>query len=131
MITWMHRLSNVSDVSYPLLERGFLSIGYPDFDTPGFISSVNDQGDNKGKFFDEQVLKTWGELKITTWNLWYFLFEMKKGDRAVVPGYGAYSVYEILEDSGISISDFSVRETINALITTAGQKLKAAQVFFL
>ena len=118
-------------MSYPLLERGFLSIGYSDFATAGFISSVNAQGDNKQRFFAEQVVKEWREFKITAWSLWHFLFEMKKGDRVVVPGFGVYSVYDILEDSGIAVCDPSVRQDIDALVTTGGQKLKFAESGYL
>lgn len=38
---WLHRISHKSDVSYPLLEEGYLSIGFSDFPSnDGFFEEL-------------------------------------------------------------------------------------------
>jgi predicted Mrr-cat superfamily restriction endonuclease len=96
---WLHRISHHAEVSYPLLEKGYLSIGWSDFSTPEFIAEVCSENGwlNFEKHFEE-----WGYPR-NRYNLWRFIVEMKKGDWVVVPSWGTFSVFEIEDDIVLSI----------------------------
>jgi hypothetical protein len=34
---WLHRISHHAEIAYPLLDKGYLSIGFSDFATQEFI----------------------------------------------------------------------------------------------
>jgi hypothetical protein len=40
---WLHRIAYLQGVSYPLLEKGYLSIGFSDFSDEDFIEKVSEQ----------------------------------------------------------------------------------------
>jgi len=40
MSYWLHRISHHAEVSHPLLERGYLSIGWSDFSKPDFVEKA-------------------------------------------------------------------------------------------
>lgn len=37
---WLHRISHKAELSYPLLNKGFLTIGFSDFTDNEFIDKV-------------------------------------------------------------------------------------------
>ncbi len=85
---WLHRISHCQETSRPLLEKGFLTIGFSDFRNPEFLSyGWND--------FNEEFQRQWGSLPNNRFFLWRFLHEMSNDDFVLVPGYRTYSVYEI------------------------------------
>ena len=100
---WLHRISHHAEVAYPLLEKGYLSIGYSDFCNSEFIENIkaNDGWLNFESAFDEM----WGVRPKTRFNLWRYLAEMQKGDLVVVPSWGTFSIYEIEESGPELISD--------------------------
>jgi predicted Mrr-cat superfamily restriction endonuclease len=105
MKTWLHRISYHGETSHPLLERGYLTIGFSDFSNPEFISKACGQD---WSYFQNEFLEGWGELKRTRYDLWKFLAEMKAGDQVVVPGFpnqGSFSVFEIIDDKPLPIGD--------------------------
>jgi predicted Mrr-cat superfamily restriction endonuclease len=103
---WLHRISHLDFVSYPLLESGYLSIGWSDFSTKIFLKkSTNEDGD----YFDNQITETWGNLPKGRFSLWRFLAEMKNGDWVIVPSWENFSVYEIVESSAILPSSFEIK----------------------
>jgi predicted Mrr-cat superfamily restriction endonuclease len=117
MQTWLHRISYHAEVAHPLLERGYLTIGFSDFATTAFITQNPDfvsRTRSDGNYFDRIYEAEWdGKAKRTRWNLWYFLAEMKTGDRVVVPGFpnqDAFSVYEISEDMPLLIRDVAAED---------------------
>lgn len=83
-------------VSYPLLDKGYLSIGFSDFlERPEFLDEMlSDRGD-KWEIFENENKAVWGDLYRTRYNLWRFLCEFKIGDWVIVPSGGTFSVYEI------------------------------------
>ena len=100
---WLHRISHHADTSWPLLERGFLTIGFSDFAYSEFLSKDWDN-------FEQTIQDVWGGyLPRTRYNLWRFLHEMRKDDLVLVPGWGTYSVYVIKGDAepigNIDVSD--------------------------
>ena len=106
MKSWLHRISHHAEVAYPLLDKGFLSIGFSDFSNNSFVSAVCDE--NGGQRFEEFFDEFWGVRPRTRYNLWRFITQMKKGDIVVVPSWGTFSVYKILEDMAIPVSDIEL-----------------------
>jgi hypothetical protein len=112
MNTWLHRISYHGETAHPLLERGYLTIGFSDFSTPEFVSRNPEfisRSCQVGGYFDSTYREEWGgDGWRTRWNLWYFLAEMKAGDQVVVPGFpsqGSFSVFEISDDRPLPIGD--------------------------
>lgn len=103
---WLHRISHLANVSYPLLENGYLSIGFSDFCYKDFLERVGVSGD--WNYMEEEIKKSWGKLPRIRYNLWRFLSEMKKGDWVVVPSWGSFSIYEVEEDCAILANDSSI-----------------------
>ena len=98
MNIWLHRISHHADVSYPLLENGYLSIGFSDFSNNNSIDSVLTDGFNGLNLcFD----KIWGYRPKIRYNLWRFLGEMKKGDWVLVPSRGTFSIFEVVDDKPV------------------------------
>ena len=100
---WIHRISHIAEISYPLLENNYLSYGFSDFEHDGFIEGV--RGDSGWQYIEEQFLAEWGGLARGRYQLWNFIKEMKAGDWVIVPTYGAFTICELLEDKPIMIKD--------------------------
>jgi hypothetical protein len=96
MTTWLHRISWFAEVSRPLLEHGYLSIGFSDFGDDDCIDGVC--GDSGEQYLCERMKQDWGKVPRSRFSLIAFLAGMKKGDRVLVPGHGEFSVYRICED---------------------------------
>ena len=124
---WLHRISHLQNVSYPLLEKGYLSIGFSDFCTDEFFDCVVIQHDRR--YMEKDFQGYWGFIPRTRFDLWRFLVEMKKGDYVIVPGQRTFSVFEICEDLPIKISDSTImlpetdRNGIKILRNETGQRL--------
>jgi len=108
MNIWLHRISYHAEVSYPLLENNYLSIGFSDFSESSFISmTCVDKGwDAFEQYFDE----TWGSRPKTRYNLWRFIAEMDEGDWVVVPSWGTFSIYELTEELAMPISEIEIQD---------------------
>ena len=100
MSIWLHRISHCAEVSYPLLEKGYLSTGWSDFSTLEFVEKSC--GENGGSYFDETIEQEWGNQPRSRYSLWYFLTGMEKGDWVVVPSSGTFSIFEIEDDKVLS-----------------------------
>ena len=111
---WLHRISHHYEVSYLLLERGILSIGWSDFSSEEFINKCFKKWDNFEKAFKEK-----GWLQKSIYSLWRFLSEMGKGDIVLVPGYKTFSLFEIIEDRPFSVEKLE----INNLTDLDGKKI--------
>ncbi|MCX7955371.1 MAG: restriction endonuclease [Bacteroidales bacterium] len=108
MNIWLHRISHHAEVAYPLLDSGYLSIGYSDFSKPDFIKDCC--GENGWQSFEKYFDEIWGERPKTRYNLWRFIAEMKKGDLVVVPSWGIFSIYELTENMAIPVSEIDLSE---------------------
>ena len=82
MSIWLHRISHEYEIAKPLLERGFLSIGFSDFlnDESFFptmkIPALDTQA--KCKILKEMPAKCgWEGGSRTIHNLWRFLIDFK------------------------------------------------------
>jgi len=108
---WLHRISYEGKLSYPLLEKNYLSIGFWDQATEEFLNKST-AGD--GEYFDNQFSPNEnGNLPRNRWFLWYFLYEMEKGDWVIIPGDGVFSIYEILEQNAFLPSQMEFENLID------------------
>jgi len=92
---WLHRISHSSHVSYPLLEKGYLSIGFSDFAEKDFIDKMSNSPD--WDYLESTCDKMWDCRPRIRYSLWRFVAEMTQGDWVIVPSYGVFSIYEIEE----------------------------------
>lgn len=95
---WLHRISHCQETSRPLLEKGFLTIGFSDFSNPEFLDPEKFLRDGQSDF-DAEFQKQWGSVPKGRFFLWRFLHGMSRDDFVLVPGEGTYSVYEIESDA--------------------------------
>lgn len=94
---WLHRISHEGEVSYDLLKKGYLTIGWSRFlDHPDkLIETIKDKDNDLEfrKYTEDRGIKT-----TSRWSLWNF-GKMKVGDTVLVPMYGGkFGVYRILEE---------------------------------
>jgi predicted Mrr-cat superfamily restriction endonuclease len=108
MNIWLHRISHHAEVAYPLLDNGYLSIGYSDFSEPDFIKDCC--GENGWQSFEKYFDDTWGSRPKTRYSLWRFVAEMGEGDLIVVPSWGSFGVFELIEDMARPISEIELPE---------------------
>lgn len=92
---WLHRISYEMELSYPLLERGYLTIGYSAWSSVEFLDAV--RGPDGWAKNDEKFLEILGKTPRSRHYLWRFLVEMSPGDLVIVPSWGEFSVYRIVE----------------------------------
>lgn len=74
---WLHRISHEWEVSYPLLEQGFLSTGWPGLMGTGLLEEIRQEG--RSAF--EKATAGWGPGR---WGFWNFS-QFQPGDVVVVP----------------------------------------------
>lgn len=94
---WLHRISHHGEVSYDLLEKGYLTIGWSRFlDQPEkLIETIKDK-DSDLDF--RNYTESHGVTTRSRLSLWNF-GKMNQGDTALVPMYGGkFGVYRILEE---------------------------------
>lgn len=106
---WLHRISHHAEVSYPLLDKNLLSIGFSDFASQEFIDAVlkGDSWEKRWQTLEEKFDEAWGNRPRTRHNLWRFIEGFKKGDRIVVPSWGVFSVYELVSEKPQPISNLN------------------------
>ena len=99
---WLHRISHYAKISYPLIDAGYLSIGFSKMASAEFIE---DAINGKEEAFHKAIIETYENIPRSSSNLWAFLNQMKTGDVIVVPSWGTFSVYRITGEKPIVISD--------------------------
>ena len=94
---WLHRISHWASASYPLLEKEYLTIGFSDVLNyePDFASKVQNGNIN----FDEFYAKVYRPNERSRWFLLHFLKDFKKGDIVIVPSWGTFAAFEIIESA--------------------------------
>ena len=50
---WLHRISYEMNISYPPMEKGYLSIGFSDFCCKDFLEQLVKDDGNSWNYFDE------------------------------------------------------------------------------
>ena len=101
---WLHRISHHAELSYPLLEKGFLSIGWADCATSDFCSRYKNGWDS----FEYLIEDTYKAKPRNRYGLWRFLVEMKQGDYVIVPSWGTFSIYEFTDDKIITYKEMDL-----------------------
>lgn len=108
---WLHRISYHSEVSYPLLSKQYLSIGFSDFcEFFDFIDQTRNQ--KSWEYFESCFTEQWGSTPRTRYNLWRFIAEMQPGDWILVPSWGTFSVYELIGDGPRFIKDIDLSQIL-------------------
>lgn len=88
---WLHRISHEWTISYPLLEQGYLSIGWNYLSKTNVINEIAKDGIDGFK----KVIESAGIQYRLVQNLWHFL-NFKPGDIVVVPKFDKeFGVFEI------------------------------------
>lgn len=109
---WLHRIAYLENVSYPLLEKGYLSIGFSGFSNRTFLRKVSN-GD--GDYFEEQF-DTAGEGRPkprARYSLWRFIAEMEQNDLVLVPDpWQTFSVYKISEPHALIPASIQIEEDL-------------------
>lgn len=110
MKIWLHRISHHAEIAYPLLDQNYLSIGFSDFASSDYISNLLNS--NGRYFLDKSFEDLWGYKPRTRFNLWRFISAMKKGDWVIVPSWGTFSVYKLIDENAepISIINHSITD---------------------
>lgn len=102
----LHRISHEASAAYPLLDAGYLTIGFSDFAYDSFIDGVraSDNWEVNWEFFEKEFDTVWGERSRNRHTLWRFVEGLKQGDTVLVPTYGAFSLYKIVGEKPKPIS---------------------------
>ena len=104
---WLHRISYHAEISHPLLDKGFLTIGYSEFLREAMVvDTILADGENLDTL-NRLSKDCWGGLLRTRYCLKHFI-NMKRGDIVVVPLNGTFDVYEIDDDKANIISELPV-----------------------
>lgn len=91
---FIHRISHHAELSYPLLDKGYLSIGFSDFAEEDLIERTQ-TGD--WEYLDDRFQELWGILPRNRSNLRRFL-SFQKDDLILVPSRGSFSICQIIDD---------------------------------
>ena len=91
-----HRISYESNVSYALLERGYLTLGWSKFADTTILDVAREQ--QKTEF--NRIAADYDEYhNKARWSVWHFA-QMKAGDVILVPLYGGmFSIYRVCEEA--------------------------------
>ncbi len=108
MNIWIHRISHHAEVAYPLLDKGYVSIGFSEFSDTEFIKEICSE--NGWGIFEEYFNDIWAARPKTRYSLWRFINEMREGDLIVVPSWGTFSIFEIVLDRPKLVSEIELSE---------------------
>ena len=93
---YLHRISHEGNVSYSLLDKGFITLGWELFADTDILDASRENGYPR---FDVITKEKGEDHNRSRWCMWYFA-QMEKGDFVVVPLYGGLlSVFEIEEEA--------------------------------
>ncbi|SFH69517.1 Restriction endonuclease [Selenomonas ruminantium] len=94
---WFHRISYEARVSYPLLEKGYMTIGFGDLlPKYGTVVAEIKAGTIDEEKYNEIFQEIYNKVSRNRWFLWNFS-RFAVGDWVVIPSWGTFAVYEVLE----------------------------------
>ena len=126
---WYHRIRHCSEVSYPLLNIGYLTVGLSEIalQYPKIVTGTFDKKDIK-KMFEytykerhnkklfEKVKGVFKERALpASWSFFSFVSEFKVGDKVIIPDYPVKShfvICEVLEKADL-ISNLPIRHLVD------------------
>ncbi|WP_165864816.1 restriction endonuclease [Rufibacter latericius] len=103
----------MAELSYPLQDKGYLTIGFSDLTSNDIIDQVLK---NYWNSFNSKFKEVWNTVPRTRHNLWNFL-KFNKGDIVIVPSWGTFYVCEIIDEK-----PFIIGETYSDGLTTWDKK---------
>lgn len=95
MNIWLHRISHGYEAANPLLDQNYVTIGFADY-VNDFLKYDGDTKDVRDQF-ETDMETIYGASFRPRHNLKKFLFEFKVGDQVVIPLWGEFSIYKIIE----------------------------------
>lgn len=87
---WLHRISYLWEITYPLFDKGYLSHGWSYL----MNTDILDQIRSGGKTAFNQFMNERNETSRSRWNLWNFS-QFEVGDKIVVPFDREFAVCEV------------------------------------
>lgn len=87
---WLHRISYLWEITYPLFDKGYLSHGWSYL----VDTDILDQIRSGGKAAFNQFMSERNETSRSRWNLWNFS-QFEIGDKVVVPFDREFAVCEV------------------------------------
>ena len=115
---FIHRIKHEWEVSYPLFEAGYMSMGWSDYYDTDVLERIEKGGENAfNQFMSEN-----NNRSRSRWVLWYFS-QFKKGDYIVVPLFEEqFAVCEVLEKAKSVLSlEGNTFDLGNGLTATVGR----------
>ena len=110
---WLHRVSHEWRISYALLKKGYLTIGWSKFMQEGLLEAVQKGGIRAFEAF----MTSHEETNRSRWNLWYFS-QFCVGDTVVVPLYDKeFLIGEVVEPPMpiTELNGFSFKDELNEM----------------
>lgn len=101
---WLSRIAWEGRITYALLEKGYLPIGFVDFSARKFIDDVCKIGEEA---LNKEVEAVWHCLPRNRWFLYHFIADMRAGDYVLVPKPSVFDVYRIENDEVLSIEEMA------------------------
>lgn len=95
MNIWLHRISHGYEAAKPLLDQNYVTIGFADY-VSDFLKYDSDTKVVRDQF-EADMETIYGASFRPRHNLKKFLFEFEVGDQVVIPLWGEFSVYKIIE----------------------------------
>lgn len=117
---WLHRISHEWEISYPLLEKGYLSYGWNDFSNTDLLEKTKTEG---WSYFETFMSKN-NITARSRYSLWRF-FNFKKGDIIVVPLFsGNFCICEVIDETieiqKIPFDKITTEANAEAILTDKG-----------
>lgn len=106
---YLHRISHESDISYPLLDNGLLSIGWSNFSNREFLDNVRKNGID---YLTDKFREEWNMTPKNRHSLYRFITNMEQGDIVIVPKWQSFDVYEILEKA-VPVSEITLPDNLH------------------
>lgn len=106
---YLHRISHESDISYPLLDNGLLSIGWSNFSNREFLDNVRKNGID---YLTDKFREKWNMTPKNRHSLYRFITNMEQGDIVIIPKWQSFDVYEILEKA-VPVSEITLPDNLH------------------
>ncbi len=107
-----NRVSYHGEIAYPLLQEGYLTIGFSDFAEQQFIDELLAGNDwqERWQVLERYFEEKWGGQNSRRHDLWRFLEGVSKGDRILVPQGNQFSVFELTAEQPQPIGQLPINE---------------------
>ncbi len=114
---YLHRISYEHHVARPLLEAGWVSIGYGSAAEVFFPDGATSPAQIDYPEFERRLHELYGFQMRSRRNLYRFVYEMEKNDTLVVPEPGAFRLYTV---EGFAVPRAAWSPEVQAIVRAAG-----------